>query len=211
MQTISIMKKPQVNANSFVYKIFQMPYRRFLKIRGEAREIALGFALGLFVGITPTMGIQMIIAVFFAALFKWNKISAAIGVWISNPLTAPVIYSITYLLGAGILGLKNSFRLSDLQGITAVVEILKKAPEILVALVIGGIVLGFPIAVLGYYLSYAAIRRYREGIKRKLRKQKEKIAALKAKRKAVKPKRSKKAIKPDKVAPNAEGPGQATH
>jgi len=189
-----------------VYKIFQMPYKRFLKIRGEPREIALGFALGLFVGITPTMGVQTIIAVFFAALFKWTKISAAIGVWISNPLTAPVIYSITYLFGAGIMGLKNSFRLSDLQGITAVVEIFKKAPEIFVALTIGGIVLGFPIAVLGYYLSYATIQRYREGIKRKLLKQKERIAARKAKRKAGKPKRSKKAIKPDKTPPNSEEP-----
>jgi uncharacterized protein (DUF2062 family) len=205
------MKKPKVNPNSIIYKIFQMPYRRFLKIRGEPREIALGFALGLFVGITPTMGIQMIIAVFFAALFKWNKISSAIGVWISNPLTAPLIYSLTYLLGAGILGLKNSFRLSDLQGITAVVEILKKAPEIFVALIIGGIVLGFPIAVLGYYLSYAAIQRYREGIKRKLLKQKEKITTLKAKRKAEKPKRCKKRIKPGKISPNAEEPGQATY
>ena len=37
-----------------VYKIIQMPYKRFLKIRGEPREIALGFALGLFVGMTPT-------------------------------------------------------------------------------------------------------------------------------------------------------------
>ena len=203
------MKKPKVNANSFVYKIFQMPYRRFLRIRGEAREIALCFALGLFVGITPTMGIQMIIAVFFAALFKWNKISAAIGVWISNPLTAPVIYSITYLFGAGILGLKNSFRLSDLQGFTAVVEILKKAPEIFVALIVGGIVLGFPIAVLGYYLSYTAIQKYREGIKRKLLKQKERIAALKAKRKAGKPKRCKKGMKPGKISSSAEEPGQA--
>ena len=185
-----------------VYKIIQMPYKRFLKIRGEPREIALGFALGLFVGLTPTMGAQTIIAVFFAAFFKWNKISAAIGVWISNPLTSPVIYSITYLLGAGILGLKNSFRLSDLQGITAVVEIFKKAPEIFVALTIGGIVLGFPITVLGYYLSYVTIQRYREGIKRKLLKQKERIAALKAKRKTRKPKRSKKAMKLDKIPPN---------
>ncbi len=49
------------------------PYDRFLKIKGDPREIALGMALGLFVGMSPFMGIQMAVAVFLAAIFKWNK------------------------------------------------------------------------------------------------------------------------------------------
>jgi uncharacterized protein (DUF2062 family) len=78
-------------------------YERFLKIRGRPREIALGFALGLFIGMTPFMGIQMASAAFLAELFKWNKFSAATGAWITNPLTAPLIYSINYLIGARLL------------------------------------------------------------------------------------------------------------
>ena len=42
-------------------------YSRFLKIRGNPKEIALGFALGLFVGMSPFMGAHTIIAVFLAA------------------------------------------------------------------------------------------------------------------------------------------------
>ena len=83
-------------------------YERFIRIRGQPREIALGFALGLFIGMTPTMGIQMPIAVFFAALLKWSKISAAFGVWVTNPLTAPVIYAVTYFVGASVLGLETN-------------------------------------------------------------------------------------------------------
>jgi uncharacterized protein (DUF2062 family) len=75
-------------------------YERFLKIRGTPREIGLGFAIGLFVGMSPTMGFQMAIAVFLAAVFKWNKISAAAAVWITNPVTAPIIYGVTYFIGA---------------------------------------------------------------------------------------------------------------
>ena len=56
---------------------------------------------------TPTMGIQMPIAVFVAALFKWSKISAAFGVWITNPITSPLIYGLTYIVGAKLLGLKS--------------------------------------------------------------------------------------------------------
>jgi uncharacterized protein (DUF2062 family) len=56
--------------------LLRRAYERFVKIRGRPREIALGFALGVFIGMTPTIGIQMPIAVFFAALVKWSKISA---------------------------------------------------------------------------------------------------------------------------------------
>ena len=67
-------------------------YRRFIKLRGDPRGIALGFALGLFIGMTPSIGFQMVIAAAIAASLKWNKISAAMGVWITNPLTAPLVY-----------------------------------------------------------------------------------------------------------------------
>jgi hypothetical protein len=50
------------------------------------------------------MGFQTATAVFFAALFKWNKFSGAAGVWITNSVTAPFIYGMTYLVGAKMLG-----------------------------------------------------------------------------------------------------------
>ncbi|MEJ2167919.1 MAG: DUF2062 domain-containing protein [Desulfobacterales bacterium] len=86
-------------------------YKRFIRIRGNPREIALGFALGVFVGMSPTMGVQTPIAIFLAALCKWSKLSAAIGVWISNPLTAPVLYGVTYITGAKLLKLEPVFRM----------------------------------------------------------------------------------------------------
>lgn len=45
---------------------------------------------------TPTMGIQMLIAGFLAAVLKWNPISAMMGIWITTPVTAPVIYGTTF-------------------------------------------------------------------------------------------------------------------
>ena len=63
----------------------QHTYERFLKIRGNPRQIGLGFALGLFLGTTPFIGLHSIVAVVLAALFKWNKIAALSGAWISNP------------------------------------------------------------------------------------------------------------------------------
>ena len=145
--------------------VLSRAYARFVKIRGRPREIALGFALGIFIGMTPTMGIQMPIAVFFAAMLKWSKISAAFGVWITNPLTSPFIYGFTYIVGARLLGMKATLTLPDDLTWSIVKEMLKNAPVIFGALTVGGIIVGLPLAILSYYLSYAAVNKYQQRIK----------------------------------------------
>jgi len=80
---------------------------RLLRLRAQPDEIAKGFALGIFIGMTPTFGFQMLIAIFFALLLRENKIAAAIGVWISNPITAPFIYAAEYETGRFMLGMEH--------------------------------------------------------------------------------------------------------
>lgn len=147
-------------------------YERFLKIRGSPREIALGFALGLFIGMTPTIGFQMPIAIFVAALFRWNKISAALAVWITNPLTAPLIYSFSYFVGAKMLGFKIAPKL--LTGLDF--STLKEAgAKILLATTVGGVVVGIPLALLGYYLAFSVVHGYQTKLKHRVAAKKEKL------------------------------------
>ncbi len=159
-------------------------YERFVRIRGNPREIGLGLALGLFIGMSPTMGFQMGIAVFFAALFKWNKISAAAGVWISNPFTAPFIYGTTYYVGAICLHPEQTYSLPT--NLEALVELLKQAPEIFWIMTVGGVVTGIPIAILGYYFALSAVKKYQDEIKEKLAREKEKLRKLKQMKKRKK-------------------------
>jgi uncharacterized protein len=86
---------------------FKLNVLRFLRLRGTPDEIAKGFALGIFIGLTPTFGFQMIIAIFLAILLHENKLAAALGVWITNPLTAPFIYALEYETGRLLLGLSR--------------------------------------------------------------------------------------------------------
>jgi uncharacterized protein (DUF2062 family) len=151
-------------------------YERFLRIRGRPRDVALGLALGIFIGMTPSIGIQMALAVFMAALFKWNKLSAATGVWITNPLTAPFIYSINYVIGARLLEIKRGYSLTPEVSIAGTSPMLHNAPEIFWALLLGGVILGLPLAVAGYYFCYSAITRYQEPIKETIAKQRERLA-----------------------------------
>ncbi len=162
----------------------QKTYERFLKIRGHPREIALGFALGLFVGMTPFMGLHTIAAVAVAALFKWNKISAAISVWITNAVTAPLIYGITYLVGARLMGIEKAFNLKDINSLSSVYDLILKTPEIVWAMIVGGMVIGLPLAFIGYYFAFSITSRYQEEIKAKIARSKEKLAHKRQMRKA---------------------------
>jgi hypothetical protein len=164
-----------------IFGIFRKVYKRFIRIRGNPREVALGFALGIFVGMTPTMGVQTPIAIFFAALCGWSKLSAAIGVWISNPLTAPVIYGVTYITGAKMMHLAPVFKLPLSPTWSTLKAMLMKAPQALGAMTVGGIVIGLPLAVLAYYLSYGAVEKYQKDVKEKLVRQKAKLAGTKEK------------------------------
>lgn len=181
----SPMKNREKKGGNIIITSVQRIYRRFLKIRGNPHEIALGFALGLFVGMTPFMGFQTPIAIFFAALFQWNKISSAVGVWISNPVTAPVIYGITYFVGAKITGLSISENFNCIREIT-VLGLLKSTPEMLIAMVLGGIITGIPIAVTGYFFSFSAVKKYQDDIKVKLVEKKKERAERKQRKKILK-------------------------
>ena len=151
-------------------------YFRFLKIRGNPREIALGFALGIMVGMTPFMGLHMAIAVPLAALLKWNKFSAALAVWISNPLSAPVIYGITYYTGARVLFIQNGYKLPLTFNLEALLYTLRSAPEIIGILTVGGVVVGLPLAVFGYYFALKTIVEYRASIQRKIEEKKARLS-----------------------------------
>lgn len=78
---------------------------RFLRLRGAPEEISKGLALGIFIGLTPTFGFQMLLAVCLAVMLKENKFAAVLGVWVTNPFTAPFIYALEYESGRVLLNM----------------------------------------------------------------------------------------------------------
>jgi uncharacterized protein len=183
-------RKPDHFRNTGFFLLLKKTYTRFLKIRGKPKEIALGFSVGIFIGMTPVMGFHTVIAIFIATLFKWNKISAALAVWITNPFTAPFIYSMTYFVGAKAMGLTRAYRLSDGLSSSTFIDMIKKTPEIFGAMTIGGFIIGIPLSVISYYFIYSAISKYQDDIKMRLVEQKLKLAIRKEKRKLKNAKKS---------------------
>jgi hypothetical protein len=138
-----------------------------IESHGAPHEIAMGFALGIFIGMSPTFGFQMALGVFLAAFLKWSKLGALLGVQITNVFTAPLVYPVVYWVGAKIMG---RGKIADLHGfnLDSVFVLLKKAPIILFDLTVGGIALGLPLAILSYWLVLRAVIKYRTKIKPKI-------------------------------------------
>jgi hypothetical protein len=75
-----------------------------LHLDDSAHRIALGVAVGLFIAITPTWGIQMLLVVGLAWLVRANKVAGVPMVWLTNPATNVPIYSFCYVVGQALVG-----------------------------------------------------------------------------------------------------------
>ncbi len=90
------MKRISVNVRRWV--------RRILGLSDPPHSIALAAAVGMFVAFTPTYGFQIILAASAAVLLRCNKAATILPVFLTNPLTAPPLLLVQYLLGRAILG-----------------------------------------------------------------------------------------------------------
>lgn len=68
-------------------------------LRFEQPVLARGIAVGLFVALTPTVGLQTLLMLLFCALLRGNFLAAFAVSWISNPVTLAPLYFGYYLLG----------------------------------------------------------------------------------------------------------------
>lgn len=77
--------------------------RSILMLDDTPHSIALGTAIGMFVGMTPTVGIQMLIVLSVGFLvrpfFSFNRIAAVLTVYVTNPFTIIPIYWFNYQVG----------------------------------------------------------------------------------------------------------------
>lgn len=129
--------------------------------QGHPREIALGFALGIFIGMSPFFLCHTVTAVLLATGLGWNRASAAAGVFITNPLTAPVLYAMTYRIGLLLTGPETAVPFPREFTAETFLWLVQSAPRLLWVTTAGGIVTGIPLAVGGYGLALWIVRRHR--------------------------------------------------
>ncbi len=138
-------------------------YLKFLRLRGEPVYLAKGVALGVFIGITPTIPLHTALILALAFPLRASKISSLLASWVvSNPLTFFAQYYFSWRLGNLLMPGSLSWRkISHVLGLieqgTGFQEIIQQITTLgtkaICAMVLGGILLALPFAVVGYFLA----------------------------------------------------------
>jgi uncharacterized protein (DUF2062 family) len=102
-----IPSKKKQKQKSLLTRAFKYYKLRLFRLRSSPQKIARGLAVGTFAGCFPLFGLQIIIAVFLAIIFRGNKLAAMAGTWISNPFTYIPLFWFNFEVGRLFLLLLN--------------------------------------------------------------------------------------------------------
>lgn len=144
--------------------------RSILMLDDSAHSIALGTAIGMFIALTPTVGIQMLMVVCLAfvtrPLFRFNQIASLITVYISNPLTIVPIYWFDYKIGTyfvgGSLTQKDFARILEFEGFSGWWEtVTQLLLEVGSPLIIGSLIVGSFFGLITYPIMLRLLTHFR--------------------------------------------------
>ena len=124
---------------------------RMRQLEGNPHYIAMGMAVGIFVSITPIIPFQTLVAIALAFLVRGSKSAAALGTWLSNPLTIPLVYYLNYKLGCLLLGYQAAL---DEIAFDSFAQLMELGLEVTLAMLAGGVVIGAVLGVVAYFVTF---------------------------------------------------------
>ncbi|MBM4293887.1 MAG: DUF2062 domain-containing protein [Deltaproteobacteria bacterium] len=130
----------------------------FRRLQGNPQKLAWGMALGVFIGITPTIPFHTVAVLTLAAILRVSPVTAYIGIWVMNPITMAPLYILAYKVGAMVLLQGNPLRLPEVYNFHTMVDLLWRGG---LALQAGGVIIALPPAVISYFLTLWLVQRYR--------------------------------------------------
>lgn len=136
----------------------------------------MGTAIGIFIGVTPTMPLHTVAIIGLTLLFRASTIAALIAATaISNPLTFVPQYYLAWRVGDAMLPGRLSWE--QLQGLlrvlsnTGFIDGLKAISHLsgdaLLVMLTGGFILALPLAIASYFLSFRFFYKMREKRRKK--------------------------------------------
>ena len=146
-------------------------YLRFIRLKGNPHSLALGSALGVFVGITPTIPFHTIVIFVLSIFTRSSFIAGLISSWVvCNPLTYIPQYFLSLKIGNLVTPYELSWDqvrsvldtlLSDVSFGMRMKALVTVSYEAIIVMMIGGIILALPFAVISYYLTYVTFVKIR--------------------------------------------------
>jgi len=127
-------------------------YQRLISLKGKPRDLAFGLAIGVFIGVTPTIPFHTLLIVLLCFVLKKNITAAYLGSWlISNPLTIPFFYVSQYRLGKFLLG--NGYP-RCLVPEYSLLHLIQRGWDVILPLLAGGFIMAPFFAVPTYFIAH---------------------------------------------------------
>ena len=146
--------------SNFKYRLFKRYrrlYRRFLRLKENPIAMSRGLAVGVFAGCFPLFGFQTLIGIILAALFRGSKVAAAIGTWISNPITYIPLFVLNFKVGKLLLGIESiSSQEVNLESLSSLME---SGSIFMITLLVGCFAVGLIFSLVSYVLSLYILYR----------------------------------------------------
>ncbi|MBF0557208.1 MAG: DUF2062 domain-containing protein [Nitrospirae bacterium] len=130
--------------------------REVISTKDSPRKIALSFALGVFIGMSPLLGFHTVLGIGAASLFRMNRFVTVVGVFVTNPWTMVPIYTFSTWFGTKLLGVEDIIPPLQWHHIS-ISYLLNELSFLLWPFVCGSTVVGVISAVIGYIVVYYAV------------------------------------------------------
>lgn len=146
-------------------------YARFKRLQGSSHSLALGSALGTFIGLTPTVPLHTLLIVGCCLVFRANPLAGILMAnVVSNPFTFIAHYYLAWKFGDFFLPgrltwdrLQATLDLIKAASLTDSLGILQSLGlDALLVMMTGGLILGLPAGVLCYLLVYRFFGKLRQ-------------------------------------------------
>ncbi len=153
---------------------FRDKFRGIFQVNESPHRIALAFALGVFMAISPLLGLHYIGGLLIAWLFRLNKLVTFIGVSVSNPWTIVPLSTFCAWFGAKLLGIKKVLpevdwatislknilsKITDMESFTSTLGTLM---PLIKSFFIGSFATCVPVSIASYFLVKVLAVRYQK-------------------------------------------------
>jgi len=134
--------------------------KKIARINDTPEKIALGFALGTFIGIFPTFYLGGIITLLFSAIFRLNYIAAILGtIVVMNPITTPIFWGLSAFIGSLIFSEDTRIILAQIKN----GQVFKSLGDITLVYLTGNLIISSIMAIISYYFVKRLVVSYRKG------------------------------------------------
>lgn len=140
-------------------RAFQYGWRRVWRLSGTPHAIALGVAAGAFSSCTPFLGFHILVAMLIAWVIRGNLIASALGTFIGNPITFPVIWLVVFEVGRYIVGAPAGSDPNIAHAMQQAGAFDRILPS-LVPLAVGSVPVGIVLGCVFYVLTRSGVEAY---------------------------------------------------